>query len=119
MATTYVPTLSTPKDRARLLLGDTGVDGNSFLLTDEEINAMLTASKFNSAVADLAESLATRFAQFPDETDTPGGHKLKWSERVAAWQELAKRLRADANKGTRRGAAYLGTLTNPTESKIR
>ncbi|MEQ1761556.1 MAG: hypothetical protein ABL984_00285 [Pyrinomonadaceae bacterium] len=117
MATTYTFT-DTALDRARRLLGDTGVDGSTFLLQDAEINAEIATYRFNEAVAVLADGLATRFAQFPDETETPGGHTVKWKERVKAWQELAKRLRATNGPGTRRGAK-LGSLTNPTESNIR
>lgn len=118
MATTYTSS-SSPRDRARRLLGDTGVDGNVFLLDDAEIDAEIAAYRFNEAVAALAEGLATRFAQYPDETETPGGHTVKWKERVGAWQDLAKRLRETPGPGTRGGSTKLGALTNPTESKIR
>lgn len=116
MTATYAPTLPTPRDRARLLLGDTGVDGNVFLLTDAEITATLGRGSFNHAVADLADALAVRFAQYPDDTSTPGGHKMRWSARVTAWQEIAKRLRAASG---RRSSVYLGVLTNPAGSKLR
>lgn len=118
MATTYLSS-ATPRDRARRLLGDTGVDGGTFLLTDEEIDAEVVSYPFNHAVAVLAEGLATRFAQFPDETETPGGHTLKWGDRVKAWQDLAKRLRTSRSPGASRGSNALGNLTNPTESKLR
>jgi hypothetical protein len=112
MATTYT-TSNTPLNRARRLLGDTGIDGNTFLVLDEEIANELTAYSFNEAVALLADGLAVRFAQYPDETTTPGGHKLKWSERVQAWKDLADRLRAAPGPGTRSAVAHLGTLSNP------
>lgn len=118
MATTYTAS-NTPRDRARRLLGDTGVDGNAFLLQDSEIDAEIATYRFNEAVAVLADGLAVRFAQYPDETKTPGGHTVKWTERVSAWQELAKRLRASPGPGTRGGAARLGALTNPTENNLR
>lgn len=118
MATTYTSS-NTPRDRARRLLGDTGVDGNTFLLQDSEIDAEIAAYRFNEAVAVLADGLAVRFAQFPDETDTPGGHQVKWTERVRAWQELAKRLRSSSGPGTRGGTARLGSLINPPENHIR
>jgi hypothetical protein len=116
MATTYTFS-STLIDRARRLLGDTGVDGSLFLLTDEEILAETSTSPFNKAVANLADSLATRFAQYPDETDTPGGHTLKWTSRVKAWQELSKLFRKTSNS-SRGGAAQLALLTNPSETKL-
>lgn len=118
MATTYTSS-NTPRDRARRLLGDTGVDGNTFLLQDSEIDAEIATYPFNAAVATLADGLATRFAQYPDETETPGGHILKWSERVKAWQDLSKRLREARSPGTRRSNAFLGALTNPTENNLR
>jgi hypothetical protein len=116
MATSYSINATTPKDKARLLLGDTGVDGTVFLLTDEEINSFLGQVPFNEGVALLAESLATRFAQYPDQTDTPGGSSIKWTERVPAWLELAKRMRAGGNplaSAPQRTMAKLGTLSNP------
>ena len=119
MATTYSTTASTPKDKARLLLGDTGVDGGVFLLTDEEIVAFMGTVSFNEAVALLAEALSTRFAQYPDETDTPGGTTVKWTERVKTWLELAKRMRAGGNplaSAPRRTMAKLGTLSNPADT---
>lgn len=119
MASTYSSSIATPKDRARLLLGDNGADGGVFLLTDEEIAAFLATLHFNEAVAQLADSLAVRFAQYPDETETPGGHTIKWTERVTAWQELAKRMRSASGPSTRRRPAYLGALTNPTENNLR
>lgn len=119
MASSYNPLVTTPKDKARLLLGDTGVDSNAiFLLTDEEITAFLGTVPFNEAVALLAEGLAARFAQYPDETETAGGSKLKWTERVKTWLELAKRLRLAPNvnaSGPRAAVAKLGTLTSPPD----
>jgi len=120
MASTYNSSNpSTPNDKARLLLGDTGVDGSVFLLTDEEIAAFVGSLPFNEGVAQLAMGLATRFAQYPDETTTPGGTKTKWSERIATWKALAKDLRespdAIALGGTRRRMGYLGNLSHPAE----
>ena len=125
MATSYDPTLSTPKDHVRLLLGDNGVDGGSYLLQDEEINANVTALGFNLAVAQLAESLATRFAQYPDETDTAGGTRLSWRTRVSAWQTLAKTMRtqgasADPTKQAPiRKAARVGQLGSDDPGNLR
>lgn len=122
MSATYNPSdPSTPNDKARLLLGDTGVDGGVFLLTDEEILAFTGSIAFNEAVAQLALSLATRFAQYPDETTTPGGHKTKWSERIKAWTDLAKTLRDSPDPllagGPRRRMGALGSMTNPAAAE--
>ena len=124
MATTYNPTTITPsaKDRARKLLGDTGVDGGVFLLQDEEIIAEVNALGFNEGVAQLALGLASRFAQYPDEVDTPGGTTTKWTERVAAWKDLAKSIRLapdPTDARPRKTVARLGLLKNPVNSKIR
>lgn len=116
MAATYTFSNSA-RDRARRLLGDTGVDSSQvFLLTDEEIDAEFSAYPFNDAVASLADGLAVRFAQYPDDTTTPGGHSIKWTERVKAWTEAAKRLRAMSGPGTTNAAARLGNLTNPADT---
>lgn len=123
MSTTYSVTDQTPKDKARFLLGDTGVDGGTFLLQDEEIASFLSGVPFNDGVALIADGLATRFAQFPDEQETAGGSKTKWSERVEGWRELAHRMRTVAINPTvsapRRRVAALGSLANPTESRLR
>lgn len=124
MATTYNSTTTspTPKDRARKLLGDTGVDGGVFLLTDEEIDSEIATLGFNEAVAQLAMGLASRFAQYPDKTDTPGGSTVEWRERIQQWKDLAAMIRnapdpTDARP--RRTVAKLGQMTNPANPKIR
>lgn len=113
---------ATNKDRARSLLGDTGVDGGVWLLSDEEIQADLNTLPFNQAVANLAMGLATRFAQFPDEVETPGGGIMRYRERVEAWQKLANEMKAAPNPGAsapRRTVALIGNLANPAVNKIR
>jgi hypothetical protein len=120
MATTYNSS-ATPLDRARRILGDTGVDGNTFLLTDEEIEAELQGEAYNAAIGRLALGLATRFAQYPDDTTTPGGHKMKWSDRVRAWEALSDRMQRMKSPGVRQRKTMLGNLTNPTteNNKLR
>jgi len=118
MASTYSPGAST-RDRVRLWLGDTGADGGVFLLSDEEIDAELSGSTLADAVARLAEGLDIRFGQYPDETTTPGGHKMKWSQRCEAWRNLASGLRTGRIKLSRGTMAKLGNLTNPTENRLR
>lgn len=117
MATTYSNSASA-LDRARRALGDTGEDGGVFLLTDEAITAELETWRWNDAVALLAEGLAARFGQYPDETTTPGNHTVRWRDRVSTWLEIAKRLRATTGPGAKTGSR-LGTLTNPTEDNLR
>lgn len=110
----YIGDLSSPLNRARRILGDTGVDGGVELLTDDEINAELSELSFNPAVANLALGLASRFGQFPDEVDTAGATKMKWSERVKTWRELAARLSSTVEdaEAPQRKVARLGTLSN-------
>lgn len=73
-----------------MILGDTGIDGGIFLLTDEEIDEQLDRLPFGQAVSFLAMSLASRFAQYPDETTDASGAKYKWGERVAQWRRLGE-----------------------------
>lgn len=124
MATSYDPALSTPKDHARLMLGDNGADGGVYLLQDEEINGVLGNVTFSMGVAILAEGLAVRFAQFPDEVDPKEGTGLKWRARVTAWQDLAKRMREEGMDPTRtrpmRRAAAVGTIgQNANPDRLR
>lgn len=122
MAATYTPAVGRPVDRARKLLGDTGVDGGVFLLEDEEILLDLGTLPFNEAVAQLALGLAARFGQYPDEIDKAGGKGTKWTKRVDAWFRLADEMRnAPSPLGTapRRTVAKLGKIAEPANSKIR
>ena len=85
--------------RARYQLGDTGRildddDETVWLLDQEEIEGMIVAYGYAEGVAQLADGLAVRFAQEPDEYEDEGGVKVRWTERVAQWVNLAKRLRA-------------------------
>ncbi|MDQ4119886.1 MAG: hypothetical protein M3209_00280 [Acidobacteriota bacterium] len=63
MAFTYNTSLEAPKDVVRLNLGDTIASGA--YLSDEEINAVLTAESGNTdkATIRLAKNLAARFAR--------------------------------------------------------
>lgn len=97
MSANYDPTLviNPPRDRARQLLGDTGEDpAGVFLLQDETILALLALFPFSEAVAELAEGLATRFAQQPDEYNDEGGTKVSWKKRVDQWNLLAMTRRS-------------------------
>jgi hypothetical protein len=122
MANTYnnLSTSQVPKDRARRLLGDTGVDGNAWLLTDEEILSDLGTLSFSEAVASLALGLASRFAQYPDEVETAGSSSMKWSERVRTWRALAEQMVQNPTASApRRTTARLGTLANPKAPGLR
>ena len=109
-----------PKDRVRKVLGDTGIDGNSWLLSDQEILAELATTSYSEAVASLALGLASRFAQYPDEVDTAGNSKMKWSERVKTWRNLAdKMIQNPTTSAPKRTMAKIGNLTNPASPGIR
>ena len=89
----YAPTPPTPKDRVRLLLGDT--DGSDELLTDAEIEALLALTPDPQlAAAAGAEALAARFGRRVD-TSLPGGVRIAFSQRAEAFRLLAHRLRGD------------------------
>lgn len=113
-------TAQTPKDRVRKVLGDTAVDGSHWLLSDEEILADLATMSYSEAVASLALSLASRFAQYPDEVDTAGNSKMKWSERVKTWRNLADHMVQNPTvSAPKRTMAKMGSLTNPASPGLR
>lgn len=77
---------------ARFLLGD--VTDESHILEDSEINALVAMHGFNEGVAQLAESCVSRVSQQPDQYKDEAGIDVAWTkQRVAHWNELAKRLR--------------------------
>ena len=123
MATNYSPALGTDRDRARFIVGDTGelLDSSGeqvWLLQDETIEALLSQFGYAEGVAQICEALISRFAQEPDQYEEEGGIQVRWSERIKAWKELARRMRdkGDASEeasGTRGAAYQLGQSTAP------
>jgi hypothetical protein len=91
MATTYDPTQPTLRDRARFYVGDT--DMTKPLLADEEYEALLSQYEYNTALAEILESLANKFSAYPDEYDEQGRIRVSWKNRGQAWLANAKRLR--------------------------
>lgn len=90
---------ATALDRARYALGDTGRlykdNVQVWLLKDETILAEIHPSKgYRQGVAFLADGLITRFAQEPDEYEEESGLKVRWNERIDAWERLAARMRS-------------------------
>lgn len=113
--------LSTPRDRARLALGDTGFltggDGQPiWLLQDETLDALL-AQGYELGVAEAADALVARFAQLPDKLDESEGARQEWSERILAWKDLAKRMRAarptQTPSATIGGSSAIGRIKDP------
>lgn len=81
--------------RARFALGDSGfTTEDEALLQDEEIEALIEMYGYAEGVAQCCDALVTRFAQDPDEHEDEGKVRAKWTERIKAWKDLAKRLRA-------------------------
>lgn len=112
MTATFDPTLPTPMDTTRLLIGDTG-ETSAFLLTNEGINAVLTlnAGSLYSAAATLADGLAARFAARVNIS--VDGLAVSYSDIAKAYRNLASRLRSqavtDASGGL--GAPYVGGVS--------
>jgi hypothetical protein len=124
LAATYDATLTTAKDRARLLLGDvpdTGISGTiaSPLLQDETIEAMLEQFPYNEAVRQLAMSLIARFSAEPDSYEEGNGVKLSWRSRLEGWRSLLKELKAAQPPAAARSAAVVGQLTAPDMAEMR
>lgn len=120
MDATYDPSLPTERDNARLLLGD--IDTANYLLKDVTIDSMISQFGYREGVAQLATSLAVRFAQDPGTYEADGGVKLQWSERVAMWRALAKDMRAviePPSPAVIRSGASSGVLSTPDTSKLR
>ena len=82
--------LTTERDQARALLGDTTDDSDTELFTDEHIDAVLTwKGSLSAAVAFLASELVTRFAQQPTSVTLPSGLSVSYAGRLSSWQALA------------------------------
>jgi hypothetical protein len=103
MAATWDASLASPRDRARLALGDTGLlkDGAGqaiWLLQNETLDALL-AGGYNEGVALAAEALIAQFSQLPDRLEEQEGLIQEWGERIAAWRDLAARMRSGMRAG--------------------
>ena len=89
MSATYDPALSTDKDTARAMLGDTTIA--TALLTDEHINAVISMTgSLAAGVAWLARELVILFAQKPTRI-TAGDVTVDYADRIPQWQALADR----------------------------
>jgi hypothetical protein len=132
----FDPSLPTLKDHVRLALGDKhdqptiGVVSDA-LLQDAVIEAKITAVGYVQALAELAEALASQYAQMPDQYSESGGLTLRWGERVSAWHALAAAARGGkiaipgATPRSQRSPAAVRmltaqrTLTSPCTSNFR
>jgi hypothetical protein len=97
---TFSASSTTDRNTARFLLGDTSNDVATELLTDAQIDAVITLHGYNGGVAFLATGLASRFAQKPTDVSLPGGLRVAWAKRIDRWVELAADMRAGGVTGT-------------------
>lgn len=89
---TFDPGLSSHRDWVRLLTQDT--DPQAPLLADETIAALVTALGYAPAVAQICDLLVAQYGSEPDYLQEHLGMEVRWSGRVAAWQDLAAKARA-------------------------
>lgn len=89
---TYDESLSLPRDRVRLRIGDT--NAASPLRQDETIAALIGAVGELGAIEVLATSLAAEYARRPDSLGD-NGQSISWSKRVTTWLEVAARARRE------------------------
>lgn len=99
MTCTFDESLPSPKDRIRLLLGDTG---DPCLRSDETINALVAAVGEAAATAELAAGLAIYYAQQPDAMSADGA-TISYRARVEAMRALAKTSAEAAAAASGRG----------------
>jgi len=120
MTFSFDPALSTPKDRVRLLLGDTQPPG---WFSDEEINGLLvTVPAPTYAAAFLADSLSARFAMRVDKRI--GSTQVSSSQASKAFAALAERLRAqgpdsDGSGVPTAGDMYVGGISHAVVDELR
>jgi hypothetical protein len=98
MSWSYDATLSTAKDRVRLLLGDTDVSDPQF--SNEELVALLTVhgSELRTAIVG-ARALSAKYSRQADKW--VGDLKILASQKARAYRELAETLTKD-------GSSYYG-----------
>jgi hypothetical protein len=94
MSWSYDTTLSTAKDRVRLLLGDTVMSDPQF--SNEELEALLTIHGSDRRTAIVAaRALSAKYARQADKW--VGDLKILASQKARAYRELAETLAADAS----------------------
>jgi len=99
---TYDPNLTSDVDRMRFNVGDihVGLDAGGTeqaLRPDVEYLALLDLNQnWKLATAEMADSLASEYAQEPDSFSASGDVSVSWGVRVEQWRNLSQRLRAEA-----------------------
>ena len=90
MPFTYSDSVSTTRDRVRLLIGDT--DSDEPLLMDSELDFLITlGGNIYSVAASACETIAAKFAR--EVSKSVGGLSLGSQDRQAHYQSLASSLR--------------------------
>lgn len=92
MANTYSTALTNTSDHIRFALADTDV--TNAILSDEEINAKISAYGFSEALAQCADAIATKLAQEPDSYSEDGGISISYKSRIDAMNKIAEKARA-------------------------
>lgn len=93
----YDPSLTTVRDRIRMIVGDTsGVEEEEFFL-DESYDAVIAQhSNWKIAAAVMAEGVAVKIEQDPSSFTAVGDMSVGWSDRTRMLRDIAKRMRAEA-----------------------
>mgnify|MGYP001612199843 CR=1 FL=1 len=109
------------RHRVRFRIGDT--DSADYLVSDEEIDAMLTdeGSVLNAAAA-CAEHLAAYFSREVDSSSTEANLSWSNSQKAEAYRQLAKDLRARATRsglGGSDGGVYAGGISKDDKEANR
>lgn len=121
MASSFDSTLPTPRDRARLALGDTGflrgeAGGQIWLLPNETLDALLEQG-YELGVAEAAEALVSQFSQLPTKLGEDEGLNQEWGERINSWKALATRMRSarptQTPQSTMGGSVAGGRIKDP------
>jgi hypothetical protein len=74
--------------------------GDAITLSDDA-DALAGVADESAAIREIARGLAIKFAQEPDNVGLPNGLRVAWSNRISAWQAIAK---GDAGGGRARTA---------------
>lgn len=91
----FDPALTSPKDRIRFELGDTGEGGIAFMIPDESIEALLGTETYAVALRKTGLSLLARIAQRPDYLDAQGGIRTEWRNRIEAIKTVLRSIEED------------------------
>lgn len=93
----FDPSLSTVRDRIRMIVGDTSNDEDAEFFIDESYDAVISQhSNWKIAAAVMAEGVAVQIEQDPSSFTAVGDMSVGWSDRTRSLRETARRLRSEA-----------------------